>query len=102
MGRIKGCGNGPCEANKKKITYKETETFCSRCGRPLVYVCRECYTQLPDNTEKYCVRCHAKREDRKDKAKKAGVGIGGGALAVGGVLISFVKNVPAVIKNFRG
>ncbi len=82
MGKIKGCGNESCETHKKKITYKESEAFCSKCGSPLVYVCKDCYTQLPDNSEKYCVRCVANREDRRDKTKKIVAGVGSGAAAV--------------------
>jgi len=57
MGKIKGCGNETCEAHKKKLIYKESESFCSKCGSPLVYVCKDCYTKLSDDTAKYCVRC---------------------------------------------
>ncbi|MPM37614.1 hypothetical protein SDC9_84232 [bioreactor metagenome] len=87
MGKIKGCVNASCEAHNKKITYKESETFCSRCGNPLFYVCKDCYTQLPDDSEKYCIRCLAKHEDSKDKVKKIAASVGSGVVAVGvGVL----------------
>lgn len=79
MGKNKGCGNELCEAHKKKIKYKESEVLCSKCRSSLVYVCKDCYTQLPDNTEKYCVRCLAKHTDRKIKVKK----VGGRVLAAG-------------------
>lgn len=98
MGKIKGCGNESCEAHKKKINYKESDAFCSKCGSPLVYVCKDCYTQLPDDTEKYCVRCLAKHEDRKDKAKK----VGGGALAVGGIILTFGKKALDIAKKIKG
>lgn len=102
MRKIKGCGNESCEAHKKKIIYKEAETFCSRCGNPLVYVCKDCYTQLPDDVEKYCVRCLAKHEDRKEKAKKVAAGVGGGALAIGGVILTVGKKALDVAKNIKG
>lgn len=98
MGKIKGCGNESCEAQKKKITYKESETFCSKCGSPLIYVCKDCYTQLPNDTEKYCVRCLAKHEDRKDKAKK----FAAGALAVGGVILTYGKKALDIAKKIKG
>ncbi|HYE83732.1 MAG TPA: hypothetical protein VEG39_16405 [Clostridia bacterium] len=82
MRKIKGCGNDSCEAHKKKITYKQSEGFCSKCGSPLAYVCKDCYTQLPDDCERYCVRCLAKRADRKDKAKKIVGGVGSGVAAI--------------------
>lgn len=102
MGKIKGCGNESCEAHKKKITYKESEAFCSKCGSPLVYVCKDCYTQLPDDTKKYCVRCLAKHEDRKNKAKKVAARVGGGALTVGGVILANGKKALVVAKKIKG
>lgn len=82
MGKIKGCSNESCEAHKKKIKYKESEVSCLKCKGSLVYVCKDCYTQLPNDTVKYCVRCLAKHEDRKAKTKKVVAGLGG-ALALG-------------------
>lgn len=102
MGKIKGCGNESCVAHNKKVTYKKIETFCSMCGNSLVFVCKDCYTQLPDNSERYCVRCNAKHKDRKDKAKKAAVGVGSGALAVGGVILTFGKKAYDVAKKIKG
>ncbi len=102
MGKIKGCGNESCETHKKIITYKESEAFCSKCGSPLVYVCKDCHTQLPDDAKKYCVRCFAEHEDRKDKAKKLAAGVGGGALAVGGVIFTYGKKVFDVAKKIKG
>lgn len=102
MGKIKGCGKESCEAHKKKITYKNSEAFCSKCGSPLVYVCKDCYTQLPDDTDKYCVRCLAKHEDRKDKTKKVAAGVGGVALAVGGVILTYGKKAFDVAKKIKG
>lgn len=97
MGKIKGCGNESCEAHKKKNTYKESEIFCSKCGSPLVYVCKDCYTQMPDDTEKYCVRCLAKHKDRINKAKN----IGGSVLAFGGVILTYGKKVLDVAKKSK-
>ncbi|KRU25041.1 hypothetical protein VT91_08440 [Clostridium sporogenes] len=102
MGKIKGCGNESCETHNKKITCKESEAFCSKCGSQLVYVCKDCYTQLPNDSEKYCVRCFAKREDRKHKAKKVAAGVGGGALAIGGVILTFGKKALDVAKKIKG
>lgn len=102
MKKNKGCCNESCEAHKKKLIYKETEAFCSKCGRPLVYVCKDCYTQLPADTDKYCVRCFAKYEDRKDKFKKVGAGVGGGALAVGGVMFKYGKKALDLVKIIKG
>ena len=102
MGKIKGCSNDSCKAHKKKIIYKESEGFCSTCGSPLVYVCKDCYTQLPTDADKYCVRCLAKHEDRKVKAKKVAAGVGTGALAVGGVMFKYGKKAFDVVKKVKG
>lgn len=102
MGKTKGCGNESCDAHKKKLLYKKSESFCSKCGRPLVYVCKDCYTQLPADTGRYCVRCLAKHEDMKDNAKKVAAGVGSGALAVGGVIFNIGKKAHSVAKNIKG
>ena len=102
MGSIKSCGNEACEAFKKKITYKETEGFCSKCGSVLAYVCKDCHTQLPDDTKKYCVRCLAEHEDRKDKAIKVVAGVGSGALALGGVAFKYGKKAFTVVRKIKG
>lgn len=70
MEKIKGCINYSCEAYKKKINYEESDAFCKKCGSPLVYVCKDCHMQLPDDSGEYCIRCLAKREDKKDKRFK--------------------------------
>ena len=101
MRKIKGCGNELCEAHKKKLTSKESETFCSKCGKTLVGVCKDCYTQLSTDADKLCVRCHAKHEDRKDKAMKVAAGFGTGALAVGGIILKYGKKVLVVATKFK-
>lgn len=79
MRSVKGCINKKCVANQKKIVYKTTDDYCSKCGNKLYVVCRKCYMQLPNSSEKYCVRCLAKKQDHKDQnLKKAG-----GAAALG-------------------
>lgn len=65
-------------------------------------MCKDCHTQLPDDAKKYCVRCLAEREDRKDKAKKVAAGVGGGALAVGGVMFKYGKKTFDVVKKIKG
>ena len=102
MGKTKGCGNETCEAFKKEITYKESEKFCSKCGSVLVYVCKDCYTQLPNDDVKYCVRCFAKHEDRKDKAKKVVAGVGGGAIVGYGFVKKYGKKAFDVVKQIKG
>jgi hypothetical protein len=102
MEKIKGCANESCEAHKKKITYKESEAFCSKCGGPLVYVCKSCYTQLPDDALKYCVRCLAKRKDRKDKTMNVITKVGSSALVVGGGILTYGKKALDIAKKIKG
>ena len=101
MGRIKGCVNDSCSAHKKKVKYKENEAYCSICGEPLAYVCRDCFTPISDGKEKYCVRCRAVRADKADKAKKAAGKIGGGVVAFGGVVLVGGKKALELLKNFK-
>lgn len=95
---VKGCINEKCVANKKKITYKEADQYCSKCGNKLFYVCMKCYTQLPDNSDKYCVRCRAEKQDQKDNAKKNALKIGG---VVGTVGIAAAGTGVKVFKAIR-
>jgi predicted amidophosphoribosyltransferase len=76
--KVKGCVNDECKVSRKKTTYKKNVDCCSKCGDALVYVCKQCYKQLPDDSENYCVRCLADMQDQiertKSKAKKTVVG----------------------------
>jgi len=98
MGKIKGCGEETCVAHKKKTVYKKSDTFCSKCGNPLVYMCKDCKTMLSGDTNKYCVRCLAKYKDKKDKAKKAG----GGAIAIGGIVLAVGKKAIGFAAKMKG
>ncbi len=102
MRKSKGCANESCEAHKMKIRYKESESFCSKCASPLVYVCKECYTQMPGDTEKFCVRCLAKHKDRIDKAKKVSAKVCVGAVGVGGYIIANGKKILDAVKKVKG
>jgi len=97
VGNIKGCSNESCEIRKNKIKCKKSDAFCSRCGSPLTYVCKDCYTQLPDANEKYCVRCKAKHEG------KIPMGAAGGIAATLGIFaLKFSKKAFETIKNIKG
>ena len=102
MKKIKGCLNESCEAHIKKRKFKESETFCSKCGSPLSHVCKDCFMKSPEDNDKYCVRCHANHEDRKDKDKKVAAGVISVGLAVGGVMFKYGKKAFDVVKNFKG
>lgn len=92
MASVKGCTNSKCNATEKKITYKETESFCSKCGGTLTYVCKKCYTPVGKN-EKLCVRCQAEKEDRQDKAKKVARDAGGAIITAGAFVVTNGKNL---------
>lgn len=100
MRSVKGCINAACIVSQKKITYKETDDYCSKCGNKLYFVCRECYKQLPDDA-KYCERCIAKKQDRKDRVKDNALKIGGAAFAVSLAVRSKGKEVINVISKVK-
>lgn len=100
MSKIKGCGSSNCIANKKKIKYKNTDEFCSKCGKQLVYVCKKCFTPIPENSKgSYCIRCQAERDDRKDNTLDKAKKIGGGVVGVGAMVLSVVPVVNKFIKK---
>ena len=56
---------------------------------------------MPDDDEKYCVRCNAKHEDRKEEAKKVVAGVGVGALAVGGIILKKKKKTFEIVSKLK-
>jgi len=97
MVRVKGCVNEKCAAFKKKITYKESEEYCSKCGQTLSYVCKKCYTPLEEKG-KYCAIHQAEKDDKADHTKKVVLGVSGVVLSAGAVVFTkgkdIVKNIP--------
>lgn len=92
MAKLKGCTNSYCAAHKKKVTYKATEEFCSKCGQPLSFVCKSCYTPI-EESQKLCVMCQAKIDDRNDKIKNGALKVSGFLLTVGTVAVSKGKDI---------
>ena len=91
LGRVKGCINKSCVANQKKLTYKEVDEYCSKCGKKLYYVCKKCYMKLPDDSAKYCLRCLAEKQDSKNiNLKKVGV-VAAKGIGILGVGVSFIR-----------
>ncbi len=91
--RKKGCPNEACEMNKKKIKWKSSDEFCSKCGAKLVFVCAKCFCEIEDIDEKHriCVRCQEKVEEKKEKAVdavKAGAKKAGGAVVAGAGVVA--------------
>lgn len=88
---LKGCVNEECIAKQKKMYFKDSDTFCPKCGQPLCYVCKRCGMKLPDNTRKYCIRCENEMRDERDEWGKTiingvskGMSKAGKALGEGG------------------
>ncbi len=88
MGRVKGCINKKCKANKNMVKYKENEETCPECGLELSLVCKskKCHTVLGETDGKYCMRCKAIKDDKKDKLKQSAGEVGGLASSFVGTL----------------
>lgn len=89
MKAFKGCTNIECIAYKK-THYKKEDKYCPKCGKPLSFVCAECWKPLEDGSEKYCISCKAKKEQKRAEqmgaVKKVGAGVVGVVGAVGPVI----------------
>ena len=96
MDKVKGCVYQSCSAKKNKNKYKETDMYCTKCGQELAFVCPKCYTVLPENSGKYCIRCAEGKKDTKDKTIKIASGVAAGLVAVAGVTLPIIK---AIIKK---
>jgi len=96
--RVKGCVNKACIANKKNLIYKESDDFCSKCGSDLSYICKKCHTQLPDNSNKFCIRCSAEIQDQKDRALKIA---GATAMTVGTFAIGPAKKAIKILAKMK-
>lgn len=100
MKAFKGCVNENCESRRKKTHYKDSDRYCPKCGQELHYVCADCWTQLDDNKNRYCIICEGNRKDKKDKQVekiKQGAGaVAGVAGAVGAAAVAVAKNVKVV------
>ena len=101
MKAIKGCINNECVAYQEQVVFKKEEKYCTKCGEPLSYVCKRCHVPLDNDSEKYCVRCTAARQDHvaKNKKKVAGAvgAAGAAAIGVGGIVVKGGKVIAKVI-----
>jgi hypothetical protein len=104
MSRVKGCTNENCIAKKKKITYKESDDFCSKCGGKLSYVCPKCYTKLPEGiSDKLCARHLAEKEDKRDERKKRNAKIAAAIIVpIGTVAVANGKKIAEAGKKAIG
>lgn len=91
--RVKGCPNSDCENHIKKVKYKATDEFCLKCGKPLVFVCKKCFSEIQDSGPEHtkCTHCmeeaQAKKEQRIDKAKDVAKKAGAAVVGVGGAVV---------------
>ena len=105
MKKTKGCLNPKCEANKKRIMYEGAYIRCPMCGEFLSYVCKDCYTKLPNGAHSLCIRCFELRKDKKEKVKRDIEKAGAAVVAiVGPVVVAAVKKGPEIVKKvfFKG
>ena len=90
MKAFKGCTNVDCKAYKK-IHYKNEDQFCLKCGKPLSYVCAECWKIMEDSKDRLCISCQAEKEQKRaqtvDKVKNGG---GKAVAVIGGVACAIV------------
>ncbi len=101
MKALKVCINQECPACRNRTAHKEAEAYCSLCGQPLAYVCKDCSTRLPNGDEKYCVRCKAKHEDKADRRRKVVGGVGAGVAAVAAFVGTNSKKALEIIKMIK-
>ncbi len=100
--RKKGCPNETCDAHIKKIKWKASDNYCSKCSAKLVFICPKCFREIEDKDEKHilCARCQEEIDEKKAKvvdgvktsAKNAGKFVAAGVAAVGVEIVRRVSN----------
>lgn len=100
---IKGCLNEDCIAFQKRINFKANDKFCSKCGQPLFFVCKDCRMKLDNGTKKYCIRCENKHKDDSEQLGKVVLKkIGAGAKVVKDAAIETGKKAEEVVLGEDG
>ena len=81
--RIKLCSNEACEMHQNKVRQKADLYYCPKCGRPLRFVCRECFREIEDLGPDHavCALCYANHEQQRNNRIEAVKKIGGTAVA---------------------
>lgn len=69
MKNIKGCTNPSCRAKHFKRVYKENDLYCSECGEPLHYVCKNCWSPLVEGDTKFCQDCVQKKSEKREAVR---------------------------------
>lgn len=100
MAKIKGCVYSECLAKQKKMHYKKDDSFCTKCGRELSYVCKKCHTVMQEKDKgNLCLRCISDKKDKRDQRTKKAVKVGGGIVAVGMAAVPVAKKVFEIAKE---
>ena len=95
MKAFKGCTNPECKVYKK-VHYKKNDEYCLKCGKPLSFVCAECWKPMEEGKDKYCVSCSAKKEQNRAQKVATVKKYGSQAVVLAGTA---VVSIPRVIKN---
>ena len=94
---VKGCTNITCGAYHKRIRYKKSDDFCSKCGQPLTYVCKNCFSPVENASDRYCVACSEEMAEKREQMKASAVKAGKVALKAGEIAIKvapFAASIP--------
>lgn len=97
MKAFRGCVNQNCVAYKK-IRFKDGDDYCTKCGEKLQYVCADCWKQLENNKERYCIVCKALRDDKSEQRIEKAKAAGKAFVAVGPAMVAAAKNVKQIEK----
>lgn len=90
MKRYKGCVNPDCKSCKARTKIGADRIACRDCGEVLVYVCKDCFTVLPENHHSaYCFGCEAKHKDKRDSVWNGVKKVGGVALSAAGIVLTY-------------
>ncbi len=101
--KSKGCLNPKCEANQKKIYFKDTDNFCPKCGSQLETVCqhKKCYKPI-DPGDKYCYIHEAELNDKRDQCLDVLGKVGESVLCVGGLVFSILTTGKIKLPTRKG
>lgn len=95
----KGCVNLDCRESQVRTHFDEKNKFCPQCGEELKYVCLHCHTVLSDGTNKYCIRCEAKKKDRFGQLKKAANNAGPLVVGIAGFAVNHKNEIIPIAKK---
>ncbi len=89
---LKGCLNKECAAMHKRIKYKTDDFFCSKCGKDLYHVCKQCFKVVEQDEQSLCDECLRKKELKQEKRKETASKVIDGAKMVAPLALEIAKN----------